>query len=76
MVLFVSVVFAAGGTLVGEMWSWLAESNRIGNGHMSYRVQRLPWVRHRTELFAGALIVFLLAATEGARRMKPNHSPP
>jgi hypothetical protein len=42
MALFLSVVFAAGCTMFGELWSWAAESYRIGNGHMSYRAQRLP----------------------------------
>jgi hypothetical protein len=62
--------------MFGELWSWIAESNRIGNDHMSYRSQRLPWARHRTALFAGALIIFWLAATAGARRIRPDHSMP
>ncbi len=74
MTLFFSLVFAAGSTLVGEMWCLLAESIRIGNGHMSYRVQRLWWVRHRTELFAGAVIVFWLSGAAAASRMWSNHS--
>jgi len=67
MVLFLSLVFAAGSTMLGEVWSSIAESKRVGNGHMSYRVRRLPWSRRRTELFAGALVVFWVAASEGAR---------
>jgi len=75
--LFLSLVFAIGSTMLGEQWSWLTESYRIGNDHMSYRVQRLFWVRHRNELFVGALIVFwLAAATEGARQMRSKHSLP
>ena len=75
--LFLSLVYAVGSTMLGEQWSWLTESCRIGNDHMSYRVQRLFWVRHRTELFVGAVIVFwLAAATEGARQMRSKHSLP
>ena len=73
MALFVSFVFAVGSTMVGEVWSGIAESLRIGNGHMSYRIQRLWWGRHRTELFAGALMVFWLAAMQVARHMRSNH---
>lgn len=61
MTLFLSLAFALGGTMLGEIWSWLAESYRIGNSHMSYRADRLLWARHRTALFAGALIAFWLA---------------
>jgi hypothetical protein len=68
MALFVSLVFAAGSTMVGEQWSWLAESYRIGNGHMSYRVQRLPWARYRSELFALDFALFWVAAVYEARR--------
>jgi len=63
MAMFTSLILAAGSTMVGEVWSWTAETYRVGNHHMSYRVQRLPWSQHRLGLFAGALIVFWLAAT-------------
>ena len=74
MVLFLSLVFAAGSTMLGEVWCGIAESLRIGNGHMSYRAQRLWWGRHRTEMFAGALVIFWLAAVRGARHMRANDS--
>jgi hypothetical protein len=70
MALFLSLAMAAGSTMVGEVWSWLAEGYRVGNGHMSYRVQRLWCVRHRAELFAGAMIAFWLASAEVARRVR------
>lgn len=76
MTLFISLVFAAGCTTFGEMWSWFAESQRIGNDHMSYRAERLPWARHRTEIFVGALIVFWLAAAERARHAGSNRDEP
>jgi hypothetical protein len=74
MALFLSLVFAVGCTMFGELWSWAAETYRIGNDHMSYRAQRLPWARYRTTLCAGALIVFWLAAAAGAWRMKLHSS--
>ena len=70
MILCLSLVFAAGGAMLGELWCWYAESIRIGNGHMSYRGQRLWWVRHRSELFAGGATVFWLAGVRAARRMR------
>ena len=59
MALFLSVAFAAGGTMLGEVWFWFMEGYRIGS-HMSYRAGRFFWVRYRPELFAGAMIVFWL----------------
>jgi hypothetical protein len=72
MALFLSLVIAALGTMLGEMWSWFAEAKRIGNDHMSYRVPRLWCVQHRTELFAGAVAAFWLAAVAAARRVRSN----
>jgi hypothetical protein len=69
MALFVSLVLAAGSTMLGEAWIWSAECFRIGNEHMSYRGNRLFWSRHRPELFAAALIIFWLAAINAARHV-------
>ena len=74
MALFISVVIAMTSTMLGEIWSGLAESWRIGNGHMSYRVQRLWWVRHRAELFAGAMAIFWLAVAAVAARSRSSNS--
>jgi hypothetical protein len=46
MTFFVSLAFALGGAMIGEVWSWVVESYPIMI-HMSYRVQRLLWARHR-----------------------------
>jgi hypothetical protein len=74
MALFLSLVTAAASMMLGEIWSWLAESYRIGNDHMSYRVQRLWWVRHRPELFAGAVTAFWLAVAAIALSIR-SHEP-
>ena len=33
MALFLSLAFAAGGTMLGEVWFWFAEGFRIDNSH-------------------------------------------
>ena len=76
MILFVSLVFAVGSMMLGEIWCWNVETLRIGNDHMSYRAQRLWWGRHRTELFAGCAVVFWLTAARAAHRMRSKHSLP
>ncbi len=72
MAFFVSVVIAAAGTMLGEIWSEVVESFRVGNGHMSYRLQRLWWARYRAELFTGAIITFWLALGAAAARSRSN----
>jgi hypothetical protein len=53
-------VFAA--VLIGDSWSIGAEVLRVGNGHLSYRTERLPWRQHRPAIIATALGVFWLVA--------------
>jgi hypothetical protein len=74
MTLFLSVVFAGAGMLLGDVWCDIAETYRIDNSHMSYRLNRLVWPRHRAEFFVGLLVVFWLAATVAARNMRSQHS--
>lgn len=74
MILFLSLVFAAGSMMIGEIWCWNVETIRIGNDHMSYRVQRLWWVRHTTALFVGGVVVFWLGGA--SRCVRSEHSPP
>jgi hypothetical protein len=74
MALFLSLAFAAGGTMLGEVWFWFMEGYRIGNRHMSYRAGRLFWARYRPELFASAVMVFWLAAIEAARHLRSDRS--
>ena len=46
----------------GEAWAFYAESVRIGNGHLSYRAMRIPWIYLRSELFACGVLAFWLIA--------------
>jgi hypothetical protein len=73
MALFVSLAFAAGSTMLGEVWNWFVEGHRIGNNHMSYRADRLFYAKHRPELFAAALMIFWLAAINAAQRVRLEH---
>jgi hypothetical protein len=76
MILFLSVAFSIAFIMVGDVWARIAETYRVGNGHMSYRADRLIWVRHQTTLFSAALVTFLLTAAEAARRMLAKCSRP
>lgn len=62
MALFCSLIFGVAGMLLGEQWSTTAESLRIGTGHLSYRVDRLPWAQHRMAFLVLCVAVFWGAA--------------
>jgi hypothetical protein len=62
MSLLCSLAFGVAGLLLGEQWSTMAESIRVGTGHLSYRVDRLPWVQHRIGFFVLCVAVFWSAA--------------
>lgn len=70
MSLFVSLAFALGVLILGEQWNWFVEGHRIGNNHMSYRVWRMFWPKHRVGLFAAGLLIFWLAAIHAAHRIR------
>jgi hypothetical protein len=61
-VIFLSVMTVFVAMLVGDIWSIAAEVLRVGNGHLSYRTERLPWRQYRTSIIATALSVFWLVA--------------
>jgi hypothetical protein len=69
MILAAAIVAGVAAVMAGGMFIGLIESVRVGNGHMSYRVDRLP-LRHRPmETFAAAAICFIsVAAVQFARK--------
>ena len=72
----VSAMFSAAGVLVGEIWSGLAENIRVGNGHLSYRSDRIPWHHHHISFFLIGLALFWIAGAlqAGRRRADPSLS--
>jgi hypothetical protein len=61
-VIIVSVMTVFVAVLVGDSWSIGAEVLRVGNGHLSYRTERLPWRQYRLAIIVTALGVFWLVA--------------
>jgi len=53
-----SFAFGIGGVLLGEQWSTVAENIRIGTGHLSYRLDRIPWTRYRTAFLVICFVSF------------------
>jgi hypothetical protein len=44
--------------MLGQQWSTLVENVRVGTGHLSYRVNRLPWARHQMSFFVLCVVLF------------------
>jgi hypothetical protein len=63
----VSVCASVAGVMLGDLWSVSMENLRLGSGHLSYRIERIPWRQHRPELFVCGLVVFWLAAAVRSR---------
>ena len=42
MIVYTSIIASAVGMLLGEVWSDLMENIRLGSGHLSYRLERVP----------------------------------
>lgn len=62
MIVYTSIIASVIGALLGEVWSDLMENIRLGNGHLSYRAERIPWVHHRVGMFVGGVVLFWLLA--------------
>ena len=63
--------------MIGEWYAITVEMIRVGNGHLSYRTNRVPWTQHRIALFlAGSVSFWLIAGlryrTEGRRPVAPS----
>lgn len=81
MVIYVSLVAAVLGVLAGEQYAGAIEGLRLRNGHLSFRVDRVPWGHHQLAIFAVALLVFWIVSVfeyRAARRAPESavsHSP-
>jgi hypothetical protein len=45
------------GFFVGDVWSGLAETVRVGNSHISYRLNRVPWRQHPEIMFSACVVL-------------------
>ena len=61
---FCSLVFAAGAVALGEFFVTLAESVRIGTGHLGNRMGDSFFSRHHVQLFEIGFVIFWLMAVE------------
>src|SRR5580700_364946 len=62
MILLSSLAAGIGGALLGKQLADLLEMIRVGNGHMSYRADRIPWAHYQASLFGFYLTLFWIIA--------------
>jgi hypothetical protein len=72
-----SMLVSLPAVMAGEMYAITVEMIRVGNGHLSYRTDRVPWTQHRIALFLAGMVLFWLIAglryrTEGRRPVAPS----
>lgn len=72
LVAVMSFAASIAGLLLGELWSANIEMIRVGNGHMSYRANRIPWNQHEPLLLVGLWGLFLLLSAIAYRRVPHN----
>jgi hypothetical protein len=61
-IIFASLMVAFAALLIGDIWAIAAEVLRVGNGHLGYRTERLPWRQHRPAIMVTGLALFWLVA--------------
>lgn len=67
LVAFVPVTSLVG-LLIAQLWSWVVEMIRLGDGHISYRAFRLPASRHAWFCYFVLSLIMAVVAARVARR--------
>lgn len=62
MILLTSLAAGIGGGLLGKQLADFFEMIRVGNGHMSYRADRVPWAHYQMSLFGLCFVLFWVIA--------------
>jgi hypothetical protein len=61
--------------LIGGIWSWYAETLRIGYAHLVQRSERIPWYHHLTAIFVLGILVFWILSWLRYRGARLGHEP-
>ena len=62
LILSMSVGAALVGVAAGSLWSIILEGVRLNSGHLSYRMNRIPFRRHWFALYVASFLIFGLTA--------------
>jgi hypothetical protein len=68
------VVLTLGWYQIGSIWSFVAESYRLRDGHVSYRAFYVPWSHHVIVVLTCGVTLFALVARGRYRRLDADRS--
>lgn len=71
MTLTLAVGVSVVGVAVGSLWSIVIETFRLNSGHLSYRMDRIPFRQYWAGLFLCGFIVFMLVTLIRSRFTTP-----
>jgi hypothetical protein len=63
-----AIAVSATGAILGGLGASIVEMIQLGDLHLSYRADRLPWTQHWLLIFAGGIALFLVIASIRWRR--------
>lgn len=63
-----AIAFSATGVIFGGLGASIVEMIQLGDMHMSYRADRLPWAQHSLLIFSGGVVIFVIIASIRWRR--------
>src|ERR1043166_8151259 len=67
MTVAVSVLASLAAVMLGDFWSEAIENLRLGSGHLSDRMERIPWRQHWSALFLCGIVIFWAASAVRSR---------
>lgn len=62
MTVYVSAITSLAGTGLSGLWFATMENIRLGNGHLSYRLARIPWQHNQAVILVFAMALFWVIA--------------
>lgn len=67
MTLTMAIGISLAGVMIGMLWSIVIEGVRFNSGHLSYRMNRIPFREHWVVLFFCGVAIFVLASLVRSR---------
>jgi len=67
MTITMAIGISLAGVMIGSLWSIVIEEVRFNSGHLSYRMNRIPFREHWVVLFFCGFVIFVLASLVRSR---------
>ena len=73
MTIAMAIGISLAGVMIGMLWSIVMEEIRFNSGHLSYRMNRIPFRQHWAVLFFCGVAIFVLASLVRSRFKSVQH---